>query len=968
MEYIETEVIMMANNTKIRKAIKEFIEKYKCIEKSEGKISEDSYRLNFWLQLLQSAFNFNGIDYLDSEKKVKDSNNNTKKIDIYIPKTRVLIEHKSSDVDLNKHQPGHNNLTPFEQAREYQTYLPTSEKAKWIIVCNFKEFHIYDMDSKQPLETKAVIKLENLPERYNELKFIVDNTVERIVQEQEISITAGKIIGDIYNLLLDEFTKKGITPSEKDLNEINIVCVRLVFCLYAEDSGMFNEHQQFGKFLVKYKDDPNIFRKQLKELFTVLNTKTTDRDQWLEKELNDFPYINGGLFAQKANIPNISKELIDYLINKASFETDWSLISPTIFGSIFESTLNLETRRKGGMHYTSIENIHKVIDPLFLDDLKIELNEILEYKQENVRNTKLREFQDKIASLTFLDPACGSGNFLTETYLSLRDLEDKLLLKLYGANDSDQFQPKLANTEDAQVKVSINQFYGIEINDFAVDVAKTALWIAEYQCLQKTLDKGINTNVQTLPLKSNNNIIVANALKVDWNDLIHNSQLNYIMGNPPFIGARNMKKGSSQKKDVEEVWKGTKNLGNLDYVTCWYKIASEYMKETKIQASLVSTNSICQGEQAGLLWKSMFDKGLVINNAYRTFIWDNESPSKKAHVYCVIVQFSYVSNAVKKLFAEKTSIPSEVSYINQYLLPFKVSIVENRENPLSDIPTIGTGNQPIDGGYYLFLEDEMKEFIKKEPKSAKYFKKWYGADEFLNGYCRYCLWLGDCSPNEIRSMPLCLDRVEKVREFRLSSPREQTKKYADKPTRFYIENMPKGDFILLPENTTSVRNYIPMGFMNPHGVLVSNLAKIIPNVSLFHFGILQSVLHMAWMRVVCGRLGNGYRYSIGIVYNNFVWVKPNDKQKEKIEKAAQSILDARNNYPDSSLADLYDSLAIPSELRKAHENNDKAVLELYGLSKNSTEEQMVELLFKLYDAKIAGAKIAENNDTKLELL
>ena len=673
--------------------------------------------------------------------------------------------------------------------------------------------------------------------------------------------------------------------------------------------------------------------KQLKELLTALNTETKDRDQWLEKEL------------------------IDYLINK---ETDLSLISPTILGSIFESTLNLETRRKGGIHYTSIENIHKVIDPLFLDDLKIELNEILEYKQENVRNAKLREFQDKIASLTFLDPACGSGNFLIETYLSLRDLEDEILIKLYGANERDGFQTKLI--EDAQVKVSINQFYGIEINDFAVDVAKTALWIAEYQCLQKTLEKGINTNVQTLPLKSNNNIIVANALRMDWNDLIHNSQLNYIMGNPPFIGARNMKKGSSQKKDVEEVWKGTKNLGNLDYVTCWYKIASEYMKETKIQASLVSTNSICQGEQAGLLWKSMFDKGIVINNAYRTFIWDNESPSKKAHVYCVIVQFSYVSNAVKKLFAEKTSIPSEVSYINQYLLPFKVSIVENRENPLSDIPTIGTGNQPIDGGYYLFHEDEMKEFIKKEPKSAKYFKKWYGAKEVINGFCRYCLWLGDCKPNEIRSMPLCLDRVEKVKEFRLSSPREQTKKYADKPTRFYIENVPKGDYIVLPETSSENRKYIPFGFMNAD-VFCSNRLKLMPNATLFNFGVLTSIVHMAWMRTVTGRLELRYSYSIGIVYNNFVWVKPTEQQKEKIEKTAQSILDARNKYPESTLADLYDSLTMPPELRKAHENNDKAVLELYGLSKNSTEEQIVELLFKLYDAKISG-----NNNTNLELL
>ena len=676
--------------------------------------------------------------------------------------------------------------------------------------------------------------------------------------------------------------------------------------------------------------------KQLKELLTALNTETKDRDQWLEKEL------------------------FDYLNNKASFETDWSLISPTILGSIFESTLNLETRRKGGIHYTSIENIHKVIDPLFLDDLKIELNEILEYKQENVRNAKLREFQDKIASLTFLDPACGSGNFLIETYLSLRDLEDEILIKLYGGNERDDFQTKLI--EDAQVKVSINQFYGIEINDFAVDVAKTALWIAEYQCLQKTLEKGINTNVQTLPLKSNNNIIVANALRMDWNDLIHNSKLNYIMGNPPFIGARNMKEGSSQKKDIKEVWKGTKNLGNLDYVTCWYKLASEYMKETKIQASLVSTNSICQGEQAGLLWKPMFDKGIVINNAYRTFIWDNESPSKKAHVYCVIVQFSYVSNAVKKLFAEKTSIPSEVSYINQYLLPFKVSIVENRKEPLSDIPTIGTGNQPIDGGYYLFLEDEMKEFIKKEPKSAKYFKKWYGAKEVINGFCRYCLWLGDCKPNEIRSMPLCLDRVEKVKEFRLSSPREQTKKYADKPTRFYIENVPKGDYIVLPETSSENRKYVPFGFMNPD-VFCSNAVKLLPNASLFHFGILTSILHNAWMRVVAGRLGNGYRYSIGIVYNNFVWVKPTEQQKEKIEKTAQSILDARNKYPESTLADLYDSLTMPPELRKAHENNDKAVLELYGLSKDSTEEQMIELLFKLYDAKISG-----NNNTNLELL
>ncbi len=952
MEYIETEVIMMANNTKIRKAIKEFIEKYKCIEKSEGKISEDSYRLNFWLQLLQSAFNFNGMDYLDSEKKVKDSNNNTKKIDIYIPKTRVLIEHKSSDVDLNKHQPGHNNLTPFEQAREYQTYLPTSEKAKWIIVCNFKEFHIYDMDSKQPLETKAVIKLENLPERYNELKFIVDNTVERIVQEQEISITAGKIIGDIYNLLLDEFTKKGITPSEKDLNEINIVCVRLVFCLYAEDSGMFNEHQQFGKFLVKYKDDPNIFRKQLKELFTVLNTKTTDRDQWLEKELNDFPYINGGLFAQKANIPNISKELIDYLINKASFETDWSLISPTIFGSIFESTLNLETRRKGGMHYTSIENIHKVIDPLFLDDLKIELNEILEYKQENVRNTKLREFQDKIASLTFLDPACGSGNFLTETYLSLRDLEDKILIKLYGANDSDQFQRKLANTEDAQVKVSINQFYGIEINDFAVDVAKTALWIAEYQCLQKTLEKDINTNVQTLPLKSNNNIIVANALRMDWNDLIHNSKLNYIMGNPPFVGFTYM--NQVQKDDMSVLFP---NVKNLDYVCAWYKKASDYMIKSPIDVAFVSTNSIVQGETVTRFVNFIPD--LRIFFAYKTFIWNSESKDK-ARVHCVIIGFSKYEKSIKRIY-ESTSC-TEVNNISWYLYDSKSSILKSRTQPLSRlVPQMHYGNKPADGGNLLVEEKDFNLF-NNDQIACKYLKKLLGADEFLYNKQRWCLWLTDATPSELKKSELIYTRVRKCAEMRQNSKAEGIQKFAKTPHLFAQITQPETNCILIPCTSSEKRKYIPIGFIDKN-VKVTNAVQVVTDANLFHFGILTSILHNAWMRVVAGRLESRYRYSKDVVYNNFVWVKPTEQQKEKIEKTAQSILDARNKYPESTLADLYDSLTMPPELRKAHENNDKAVLELYGLSKNSTEEQMVELLFKLYDAKISG-----NNDTKLELL
>ncbi len=947
----------MINNSKMRKSIQEFVNEYIQIEKENNRISEDSYCHKFWLTFLRCVFNENdGNKYLDFEKKIKDSKNNTKRIDVYIKQTRIIIEQKSSDVDLEKLQNGHNNLTPFEQAREYQTYLPTSEKAKWIIVCNFKEFHIYNMDTKQPLDSKIIIKLDELPSRFNEFNFLIDNTVERIIQEKEISFKAGKIIGEIYNLLIKEFENHNIVPSDNDLRNINIVCVRLVFCLYAEDAGMFNEHQQFGKFLNKYKNDPTAFRDELKKLFKILNTKENERDPFDNDEFNKFPYINGGLFAEKVQVPTISQDLINYLIDQGSFGTDWSQISPTIFGSIFESTLNQETRRIGGMHYTSIENIHKVIDPLFLDDLKRELNEILEYKQLNVRNSKLREFQDKLAGLTFLDPACGSGNFLTETYISLRDLEDKVLLKIWGEQD---FNRQLFIDEKAKIKVSLNQFYGIEINDFAVDVARTALWIAEYQCLQKTLDMGITVYEHTLPLKTNNNIIVANALRMDWNDLISNKELNYIMGNPPFVGARIMT--NVQKEDVNSIWKGIKNLGNLDYVTCWYKVSCEYMKNTDIQTSLVSSNSICQGEQAGILWKYMFEKGIVINNAFQTFIWDSES-SLKAHVYCVIVQFSYVENKTKKLGLIKSNNVISVSYINQYLLPFKTSLLENRNKPLSNVPEIGIGNKPIDGGYYLFKEDEMNEFIKREPKSAKYFKKWYGADEFINGYCRYCLWLGDCSPKELCSMNLCLDRVKKVKEYRLASKSAGTRKIADKPTRFHVENMPKGDYIVLPETSSENRKYIPMGFMDS-SVLCSNAIKIMPNATLFHFGILTSSLHNAWMRVVAGRLKSDYRYSAGIVYNNFVWVKPTDKQKERIEQSAQSILDARNKYSDNSLANLYNEVLMPSELRKAHENNNNAVLSLYGLSKDATEEQMVERMFELYDTKLSGV-----NNTGLELL
>ena len=778
---------MATNNTKIRAAIKQFVDEYKNIEKTQGKIAEDSYCHKFWLSFLHCLFNeSNGVKFLDFEKKIKDRDNNTKRIDVYIAQTRVIIEQKSSNVDLRKPQIGHNGLTPFEQAREYQMYLPTSEKAKWIVVSNFREFQIYNMDVPQPLDSMVSMTIDELPKRYYEFHFLIDNTQERIVREKEISFRAGDLIGRIYDAMLKEYRDAGIELTPEIYSNVNIICVRIVFCLYAEDAGMFARHQQFGSFLRKYQDNPDILRSKLAELFNVLNTPPEARSKWLDHDLGEFDYVNGGLFAGAVDIPPLSRDTIDLLINEASEGTDWSDISPTIFGAIFESTLNPATRRAGGMHYTSIENIHRVIDPLFMNDLRNEFDEIMKYKSANTLKQKLREFQDRISSLKFLDPACGSGNFLTESFISLRQLEDKVLLALASS------QGNLFESEKLQVKVSLDQFYGIEINDFAVSVAKTALWIAEYQRLQETLNLGVPLSVESsLPLKNYEHIILGNALRVDWNSVVPSEKLNFIMGNPPFSGARLM--NAAQKEDVAAVWKNSKNIGNLDYVTCWYRVAADYMKDTSIEASLVSTNSICQGEQAGLLWKPLFDDGISINNAYQTFVWDSEA-SVKAHVYCVIVQFSYSPKKERKLFSPKLGSSLPVSYINHYLLPFEIPIIESRNKPLCNVPEIGIGNQPIDGGFYLFKEDEMKEFIQKEPKSEKYFKEWYGADEFLNGYCRYCLWLGECSPGELRSMPLCLDRVEQVRNFRLASKRKSTNKVADKPTRFFIENMPKDNY------------------------------------------------------------------------------------------------------------------------------------------------------------------------------
>ena len=842
----------------------------------------------------------------------------------------MLIEQKSIDKDLRKgiKQSDGSLLNPFQQAKRYAAELPYSERPRWIVTCNFAEFLVYDME--QPNGEPEQILLENLGKEYYRLQFLVDAKSDHLSKEMEVSIQAGEIVGRIYEALLKQYDDN----SPEALRWLNILCVRIVFCLYAEDAGIFSR-DQFHDFLVIY--EAKDLRRALRDLFEVLNTPKEKRSKYLQEELAAFPYTNGGLFEEEIEIPQFTEELKQTLLQNASLDFDWSDISPTIFGAVFESTLNPETRRSGGMHYTSIENIHKVIDPLFLNDLRHELDEILEEKVEKQRIHKLDSYQDKLASLTFLDPACGSGNFLTETYLSLRRLENEAIRERYHG------QTMMGEFMDA-VKVSINQFYGIEINDFAVTVATTALWISEAQMLTET-EHIIHQDIDFLPLRSYTNIHEGNALRIDWETVVPKAHLNYIIGNPPFVGARLM--SESQKQDVIDIFGAKwKNVGNMDYVCCWYKKAAELIKQApQARAALVSTNSICQGEQVANLWQKLFDDGIRINFAYRTFRWDSEA-SLKAHVHCVIVGFSY--QKVKPCFIYDGDRKIEAANINAYLIDGPDVFIIGRPKQLCCSPEIVIGNLPIDGGNYLFTKEQMNEFIKIEPKSVSYFKLWYGSEEFIHRKPRYCLWLGDCSPAELRQMPNCLKRIEAVRLFRKESKRAATNKLADTPTHFSTENMPQGNYIIVPKVSSERRRYIPMGFMSPDA-FASDLVFIIPDATLYHFGILESNVHMAWMRAVCGRLKSDYRYSKDVVYNNFPWPTPTDEQKAKIEQTAQAILDARALYPDSSLADLYDELTMPVELRRAHQDNDRAVMAAYGFPiKTMTESQRVAELFKLY--------------------
>lgn len=922
------------------KAAKKFAETWK------DKTSEIQHAQSFWTALLRNVFGIEDVEnFIDFQSPVIIKN--TGHIDAYIPATKVLIEHKGADVDLLKEarQSDGAMLTPFQQAKRYADEMSNARRPDKIVVCNFHEFHIYDLNKEGKDRYKPdVLFLKDLEKEYYRLSFLVDETNVHLQKEQELTFKSGELVGLLYDKLKVQYGDE----SDENLKNLNKLCVRLVFCLYAEDAGIFGKKSMFGDYLKQFNADS--LRDALLNLFRILDQKENERSKYEKPELLEFPYVNGGLFsgATLDEIPQLTDEIKSLLVTKASDDFDWSQISPTIFGSLFESTLNRETRKNNGMHYTSIENIHKVIDPLFMNDLNRRFEKAKSVKERSIKLNALKTLQNDLSNLKFLDPACGSGNFLTETYLSLRRLENKILKELSGGTG-------YLDLGDI-IKVKINQFYGIEINDFAVSVAKTALWIAESQMLAET-EGIVNQNFDFLPLKSNANIVEGNALRIDWNVICPAEQLSYIIGNPPFVG--NSRLDEEQQKDRDSLFDD--RAGELDYVCCWYKKAALFIENTSIACAFVSTNSICQGQQVTPLWKPLFEKGITIDFAYKTFRWDSEA-SIPARVYCIIIGFSYNISGKKLLIDGKISL--ETDHINAYLIPDTDAFINKRNKPLSDVPIVIKGFQPTDNGYFLLDDSEKDALLKVEPQAESFIKPFISAREYLHRKNRWCIWLVGVSPATINSMPLIRDRVLSVKKWR-----EEQKTTGD---AYKLRNVPalmrqnsnftEGDFIVFPRVSGEKRKYVPFGFVE-NGAIPGDSIMLATDISLYHFGVLCSIVHMAWMRTVCGRLKGDYRYSSDIVYNNFPWPKISDVDRAKIEQTGKMILDARALYPDSSYDDLYDDL-MPIELLKAHQANDKAVMNAYGFKAKMTETDIVTELFKMYEQLTAKQPEAKNKGRK----
>lgn len=922
-----------------RRAAKQFAEEWA----GQGYEKGDAHK--FWLELLRRVV---GIAGASSKCKFEYFTPSGGYADCYIPDCKTLIEQKALGTDLDKLEERQGRMvTPFQQALSYASSFPLSQQPRFIIVSNFGTFRIHDRNKDDVENDYVEFPLSKLDEHFTQFSFMVDPATSRSALEEQVSMRAGELIGRFHKELLNCY----IDPeSEESKHSLNVLCVRLVFCLFCEDADLF-EKDAFFNYLKTYPAEQ--MRGALKKLFRVLNTPDgkngtrNERDPY-DGDVNKFPYVNGGLFAEEVEIPNFTEELRHLLLVEASQQTDWSKISPTIFGGIFESTLNPETRRKGGMHYTSPENIHKVIDPLFMDDLKAEFNSILieEGLTAKRKKSKLQAFRNKIGSLRFFDPACGSGNFLTETYICLRELEDDVLNALNDGQISISFDEGLSNDE----RVSLDQFYGIEINDFAVRVAKTALWIAQLQADRRS-ESLFNMDIDRFPLRDTANVFQGNALRMDWNDVLPSAECDYIMGNPPFIG--HQWRTRAQQEDMDIAFQGCSKYGKLDYVCAWYIEAAQYISDRPIRVAFVSTNSICQGESVRVLWEPMFARGISIDFAHTTFVWNNEA-TDQAHVHVVIVGFSSNKHPVPAKTIFYADGPKPVAHINGYLVDAEDVFIASRGRPCNQgVPEMTKGSQPTDGGHLVLSAEEREELIRLHPNLSEVIRPYMGGREFINGGIRYCLWfqgarLADYNYPEIR------ERLRMVAEARADSPTASVREAAATPALFTQIRQPESSYLAIPEVSSERRRYIPVGFVD-QSVIASNKLRFIPTDSKYVFGLLLSKAHMAWMRVVSGRLKSDYSYSPA-VFNSFVFPECNEKERATIEQLADDVLKARALYPDVSLAELYDpdNEFIYPELMAVHKKLDTAVEAAYGVDFNGDEEKIVAHLFKLYAEKTAG--------------
>lgn len=881
--------------------------------------SEDAEAKSFW----DDFFNVFGV----SRRRVASFEYNVNKrdgaqgfVDV-LWKGVMLAEHKSRGKDLDK---------AYTQAKDYFPGLKDAELPRYIVVSDFARIRLYDLEESKEVE----FALEDLHKNIELFGFISGYEVHRYEQEEAASIKAAQLMAEFHN----EIAKTGYSG-----HDLEVFLVRILFCLFADDTEIFSKGHFRNYITQRTNEDGSDLGSKLLELFDVLNKPEDQRQSNLDEQLAAFPYINGAVFGERISSISLDKSARDTLLKCCSF--DWSAISAAIFGSLFQGVMDDEERRQLGAHYTSEINIRKVIEPLFLDEL------YNEFDASKRSPAKLKEFHSKLASLKFLDPACGCGNFLVTTYRELRRLEIQVLKRLRNPKDTSLV---MFGAEELS-KLHVNQFYGIEIEEFPALVARTAMYLADHQA-NLELSKEFGVIFARIPLEEPATIINKNALTVDWKEIVSPNELDYIIGNPPFYGARFMSK--TQKAELISLFPSTlRGVGNLDFVTGWYVKAAQFIDGTNIKVGLVSTNSITQGEQVGVLWSYLLNEYKIkINFAHQTFKWTNEAKGKAA-VHCVIIGFSQVLPQKKYLYEYPTisgdPLEKEVHNINPYLVDAPDVIVTSRNKPLCNVPHMAMGNQPIDDGNYIFTTEEKDEFILNEPGSEKFFYKWLSSYEFINNVEKWCLYLGKISPDELRKLPHVLQRVEKVRQVRSQSKRLATLKLASTPTKFQTENIPDLPYLVVPEVSSESRDYVPIAILPP-STLVNNKLRIVQNSSLFHFAILTSKMHMVWMRAVTGRLKSDYQYSIFIVYNNFVWPdcendgRLNEDLKKQIEDAAQAIFDVRAKYPNSSLADLYDPNTTPPDLTNAHDRVNRLVDKAYGFDSNKSDAERLTFLFNLY--------------------